>query len=215
MDPRNPLDDFPPPQEALEEPQGLIAAGGDLHPHRLLHAYRHGVFPWYEDGQPILWWSPDPRAVIFTDRVKISRSLKKTLRNKPYSVTIDTAFEDVVRACAAPRKGSSGTWITNEMRRAYLQLHRMGHAHSIEVWNEDGELVGGLYGVLLENMFCGESMFSRATDMSKVALVHLAYWLQEQGIEVIDCQLPNPHLMSLGAVEISREEFLQTYLNNP
>ncbi|MGV6859966.1 MAG: leucyl/phenylalanyl-tRNA--protein transferase [bacterium] len=213
LDPRNPLDEFPPASEALQEPEGLLAAGGDLHPQRLLHAYRQGIFPWYEDGQPILWWSPDPRALIFTDRLKISRSLQKTLRNKDYRVSINTRFEEVVRACAAPRKGASGTWITNDMRRAYLQLHRMRHAYSIEVWNPADELVGGLYGILLDNMFCGESMFNRATDMSKVALVYLAYWLEEQGIRVIDCQLPNPHLKSLGAESIPRDEFISRYVS--
>ncbi len=214
LDPRNPLETFPDTSLALDDPDGLLAAGGDLHPTRLLNAYQHGAFPWYEDGQPILWWSPNPRSVIFTDELKISRSLKKTLRNKPFTVSMDKAFTDVVRACAAPRKGAKGTWITTEMQRAYIRLYKMGHAHSVEVWDDQGNLVGGLYGILLNHIFCGESMFSRATDMSKVALVYLAQWLEEKGITTIDCQLPNPHLESLGARGISRESFINNYLKN-
>lgn len=214
LDPGDPDAPFPPVNRALQEPDGLLAVGGDLSPRRLLSAYRRGIFPWYEDGQPILWWSPDPRAIILTDQIKISRSLKKTLRNKPYTVTINHAFEDVVTACAGPRKGAHGTWITQEMRDAYVTMNRMHHAHSIEVWNDRRELVGGLYGVLVDGVFSGESLFTRERDMSKVALVYLAQWLQEQKIPVIDCQLPTAHLASMGATEISRDEYVTRYLAN-
>lgn len=214
LDPDNPYQSFPPVSAALADPDGLLAAGGTLHPARLLNAYQHGIFPWYEEGQPILWWSPNPRAVIYTDQLKISRSLKKTLRNKAFSVSFDTAFEDVIRACAAPRNYTDGTWIVDEMIQAYKELHTQGHAHSVEIWNEQGELVGGLYGILLKGLFCGESMFSRERDMSKVALVYLAQWLEHKGITVIDCQLPNPHLLSLGAVIIPRDEFVSRCLQN-
>ncbi len=212
LDPNDPHADFPPVERALRDPDGLLAAGGDLSPQRLLRAYRRGIFPWYEKGQPILWWSPDPRAVLFPDRLRISRSLRKTLRNKPYRVTFDTAFAAVVTACAAPRRGATGTWITPEMRDAYCALHAQGHAHSVEVWWPDGELVGGLYGILLPRVFSGESMFARRSDMSKVALVHLAQWLRERDVPLIDCQLPNPHLMRLGAETMPRERFVREYL---
>lgn len=212
LDPTDPDAPFPPISQALKEPDGLLAVGGDLSPRRLLNAYRQGIFPWYEDGQPILWWSPDPRAVMTTNRLNISRSLRKTLRNKPYTVTINHAFSDVINACAAPRKGARGTWITQEMIEAYIQLNRMHHAHSIEVWNDRRELVGGLYGVLVDNVFAGESLFTRERDMSKVALVYLAQWLAERGVPIIDCQLPTDHLMTMGAVEISRTEYSARYL---
>lgn len=214
LDPDNPYQPFPPVSTALTDPEGLLAAGGSLHPERLLNAYQHGIFPWYEEGQPILWWSPNPRAVIYTNKLKISRSLKKTLRNKPFQVSRNQAFEQVIKACAAPRNYTDGTWIVDEMMEAYLSLHERGHAHSIEVWNKEGELVGGLYGVLIKGLFCGESMFSRERDMSKVALVYLSQWLEEQGIYTIDCQLPNPHLMSLGAETISREDFVKHCLQS-
>ncbi len=214
LDPSDPDGDFPPVDYALREPDGLLAVGGDLAPERLLRAYRRGIFPWYEKGQPILWWSPDPRALIYTDQLKISRSLRKTLRNKVYTVSFDKDFMAVVEACAAPRAGARGTWITREMMHAYAQLHELGYAHSVEVWNGEGKLVGGLYGVLLERVYSGESMFSRERDMSKVALVYLAEWLKARQIPVIDCQLPNPHLMSLGAVTVARHEFLTRYLKS-
>lgn len=214
LDPANPNADFPPVYKALKDPDGLLAAGGDLSPGRLLNAYRHGIFPWYEEGQPILWWSPDPRAVIFTDKIKISRSLKKTLRNKSYSVSFDAAFDQVVSACAEPRKGASGTWITAGMQAAYIELYRQGHAHSVEVRDEADKLVGGLYGILLNQVFSGESMFSRQRDMSKVALVYLAQWLSARQIRIIDCQLPNSHLMSMGATTIPREIFIKKYLRD-
>ncbi len=197
---------FPPLESALREPNGLLAAGGDLSPRRLLEAYRRGIFPWFSEGDPILWWSPDPRMVLVPGEIKVSRSLSKTLRNKPYEVRFDTAFEDVLRACAAPREGEPGTWITAEMRAAYGRLHRLGHAHSVETWI-DGQLAGGLYGVALGRMFYGESMFSRARDASKIALVHLARRLQEAGFGLIDCQMRTDHLASLGAREIPRAQF--------
>ena len=212
IDPHDPSIKFPPVSEALREPDGLLAAGGDLSPERLMAAYRHGIFPWYEEGQPILWWSPDPRAIIPLDGIHISRSLKKRLRKNDYRVSFDSAFPEIVKACAAPRKYASGTWITADMQQAYVELFRRGHAHSVEVWNSDNELIGGLYGVMLERIFAGESMFSRARDGSKIAMVYLAEWLQARGIEAIDCQLPNPHLLRMGAIEIPREEFVARYL---
>ncbi len=212
IDPHDPSATFPPVSAALTEPEGLLAAGGDLSPERLMAAYRRGIFPWYEEGQPILWWSPDPRAIIPVDGLHISRSLHKRLRRDDYRVSFDTAFAEVVRACAAPRKGSDGTWITAEMQHAYIELHRLGFAHSAEVWNLEGELIGGLYGIMLEKIFAGESMFSRARDGSKIAMVYLAEWLKLRGIEAIDCQLPNPHLLRMGAIEIPRAEFIRRYL---
>lgn len=197
---------FPPLETALVEPNGLLAAGGDLSPKRLLGAYRRGIFPWFSEGDPILWWSPDPRMVLLPAELKISRSLAKTLRNKPHEVRFDTAFEDVVLACAAPREGEPGTWITAEMRAAYGRLHRLGYAHSVETWIE-GELAGGLYGVAIGRMFYGESMFSRARDASKIALVHLARCLEAADFGMIDCQMRTDHLASLGAREIPRARF--------
>ncbi len=212
LDPNENHDCFPPLQRALKDPNGLLAVGGDLSSARLLDAYRKGIFPWYEEDQPILWWSPDPRSVLFTDRIKVSRSLAKTLRNKPYSVSFNQAFDQVISACAEPRASASGTWITRDMQSAYLKLHQQGYAHSVEVWNENKQLVGGLYGILLDKVFCGESMFNRQRDMSKVALISLVEWLKIKNIEIIDCQLPNPHLTSLGAESIPRETFAKQYL---
>jgi leucyl/phenylalanyl-tRNA--protein transferase len=212
LDPNEEHEDFPPLERALKDPNGLLAVGGDLSPARLLNAYRRGIFPWYEDGQPILWWSPDPRAILFTNKIKISRSLRKTLRHKPYSVSFDLAFGQVISACAEPRKNANGTWITRDMETAYLELHRQGHAHSVEIWDKEKNLVGGLYGVLLKNIFCGESMFNRQRDMSKIALVSLAEWLNQKNINAIDCQLSNPHLTSLGAESISRTNFSEQFL---
>ena len=199
---------FPPVEQALRSPNGLLAAGGSLAPHRLLDAYRHGIFPWFNAGDPILWWSPDPRIVLFPDEFKASRSLRKTVRNKTYEVRTDTAFESVMRACAASRKGQAGSWINEEMIAAYVRLQRMGMAHSVETWQQ-GELVGGLYGISIGRMFYGESMFSRKTDASKVALAHLAAQLQRWGYGMIDCQMNTPHLASLGARELPRTEFIQ------
>jgi len=197
---------FPPLSRALQEPNGLLAAGGDLSPERLLMAYGHGIFPWFSEGQPILWWSPDPRMVLFPDELKVSRSLAKTLRKRPFEVRADTAFRAVMQGCAAPRPGEPGTWISAYMIAAYSRLHELGHAHSVEAWHGN-ELVGGLYGIALGRMFYGESMFSRATDASKIAFVHLARQLERWGFGMIDCQMKTAHLASLGAREIPREEF--------
>ncbi len=197
---------FPPVELALEQPNGLLAAGGDLSPERLLDAYRHGIFPWFNADDPILWWSPDPRMVLFPGEFKISHSLRKTLRNGDYEVRIDSTFEQVMRACAVSREGQAGTWIQEEMIAAYGELHRMGYAHSVETWM-DGELVGGLYGMALGRMFYGESMFSRRSGASKIALAHLAKQLECWEFGMIDCQMNTPHLASLGAREIPRDEF--------
>ncbi|MBI5890127.1 MAG: leucyl/phenylalanyl-tRNA--protein transferase [Nitrosomonadales bacterium] len=198
---------FPAVTQALRSPNGLLAAGGDLSTARLLEAYRHGIFPWFSAGEPILWWSPDPRMVLFPNEFKVSHSLRKTLRHGRHQVRVDSAFEQVMRACAAPREGANGTWIHEEMIAAYCELHRLGYAHSVETWM-DGELVGGLYGMALGRMFYGESMFSRKTDASKIALAHLAAQLGRWNFGMIDCQMNTPHLASLGAREIPRKEFI-------
>ncbi len=199
---------FPDPETALEEPNGLLAVGGDLSPPTLLRAYRHGIFPWYEPGQPILWWSPDPRLVLYPPRLHVSRSLRKTLRRGRYRITFDHDFASVIHACAAaPRPGQEGTWITAEMASAYLQLHRLGHAHSVEAWQGD-ELVGGLYGVALGGAFFGESMFARAPDASKAAFATLVRHLEHWDYQLIDCQVTTGHLLRLGAEEIPRRRFL-------
>jgi leucyl/phenylalanyl-tRNA---protein transferase len=197
---------FPPPEQALEEPAGLLAAGGDLSPQRLVAAYRRGIFPWYSPGQPVLWWSPDPRAVLFPEELRRSRSLMKSLRNAGFTLGVNADFAGVIDACAAPRAASPGTWITSEMRAAYLALHRLGFAHSIEV-HQRGSLVGGLYGVRLGGVFFGESMFSRQRDASKAALSHLVALCRRNNIAVIDCQLPSRHLLSLGVRCIPRAQF--------
>ncbi len=198
---------FPPLDKALVEPNGLLAAGGDLNPQRLLAAYRRGIFPWYSVGEPILWWSPDPRMVLLPHELKISRSLAKTLRNADYEVRLDTAFGDVIHACAStPRNGQAGTWITAEMQQAYRELHRLGYAHSVETWIA-GKLAGGLYGVALGQVFYGESMFSHVRDASKVALAHLCAHLKRRGFGIIDCQMETAHLASLGARPIPRRDF--------
>ena len=199
--------DFPPIEQALKDPNGLLAAGGDLSVPRLLKAYTLGIFPWFDEEQPILWWSPDPRAVLFPQDLHISRSLHKTLRSRRFTVTFDRAFEAVISNCSLPRRGSQGTWITEDIISAYVALHQRGYAHSVECWNADGELVGGLYGIALGRLFFGESMFSRATDASKVAFVHLVEQLKEWGFPLIDCQVMNPHLASLGAGLMPRSEF--------
>lgn len=199
---------FPPVSRALAEPNGLLAAGGDLSPQRLLAAYRQGIFPWFSAGEPLLWWSPDPRMVLFPEELRITRSLAKTLRNADYQVRLDTAFAAVIAACAAiPREGQSGTWITAEMQAAYSRLHALGHAHSVETWH-GGRLVGGLYGVACGRVFCGESMFSCATDASKIALAHLCRFLAAHGFGIIDCQMHTPHLSSLGARPIPRADYV-------
>jgi leucyl/phenylalanyl-tRNA---protein transferase len=197
---------FPPPEQALEDPPGLLAAGGDLSPARLLAAYRRGIFPWYSPGQPVLWWSPDPRAVLFPEEFHCPRSLAKTLRNGGFATSIDRDFAAVIDGCAAPRVASPGTWITSEMRAAYRELHRLSHAHSVEAWR-NGTLAGGLYGVRLGGVFFGESMFSAVRDASKVALAHLVAACLRSGVAVIDCQLYSRHLASLGARTIPRPQF--------
>ncbi|MGH8620145.1 MAG: leucyl/phenylalanyl-tRNA--protein transferase [Burkholderiales bacterium] len=201
-------DPFPVVETALREPDGLLAAGADLSVARLTDAYRHGIFPWFSDGQPILWWSPDPRMVLFPAELKVSRSLRKRLARGDYEVRTDTAFEQVMRACAAPRDDSGGTWITEEMIRAYGALHAAGIAHSVETWIA-GELAGGLYGVALGRMFYGESMFARVTDASKIALVHLVRQLARRNFGLIDCQMATAHLASLGARTVPRGEFVR------
>ncbi|HEX7115094.1 MAG TPA: leucyl/phenylalanyl-tRNA--protein transferase [Steroidobacter sp.] len=205
---RDSPDAFPPVDRALREPDGLLAAGGDLSAPRLIAAYRRGIFPWYSRGQPILWWSPDPRAVLKPTRMKISRSLRKTLRNRGFETKVDTAFRDVIRACGSPELRPGGTWLSPEMRAAYVRLHRLGFAHSVETWL-DGRLVGGLYGVALGKVFFGESMFSIERDASKVALKRLCDELVARGFELIDCQMATAHLMSLGAELMPRRSFIE------
>lgn len=208
IDPRGNNVDFPDVSLALDEPDGLLAIGGDLKPQRLLSAYRRGIFPWYSEGQPILWWAPNPRAVLFPERLKISRSLRKTLRNKVFTISLDRAFAEVVEACSGPRPDDDnpGTWITHEMKQAYQQLHKLGAAHSVECWHNK-QLVGGLYGVAIGQVFFGESMFTRRSDASKVAFVTLAQQLAGWGFGVIDCQIHSQHLESLGAETVDREQF--------
>jgi leucyl/phenylalanyl-tRNA--protein transferase len=203
----NPDDPFPPLSAALMDPNGLLAAGGDLSPERLIAAYRRGIFPWYSAGQPILWWSPDPRMVLFVAEFRTSRSLAKRVRRHAFEVRIDTAFRDVIEACALTlRDGQRGTWITPEMVDAYCELHRRGIAHSVECW-QGGRLCGGLYGMALDRVFFGESMFAWETDASKVALVHLMALLRTQGVPLVDCQQETAHLRSFGARPIARNEF--------
>lgn len=198
---------FPPLEAALTEPDGLLAAGGDLSPERLLAAYRLGIFPWYSVGDPILWWSPDPRMVLYPEELKITRSLAKTLRKTDYEVRLDTAFAEVIQACAnKPRATQSGTWITEEMQSAYLALHRLGHAHCVETWIDD-RLAGGLYGIAIGRVFYGESMFSDARDASKISLAHLCAYLKRAGFGIIDCQMETAHLASLGARPMRRGDF--------
>ena len=199
--------DFPALERALREPNGLLAAGGDLSAERLIAAYRHGCFPWFSEGQPLLWWSPDPRTVLFPEEFHLSRSLAKLLRQQRYRVTFDQDFAAVIEGCAGPRDYADGTWITDDMREAYIHLHRLGHAHSVETW-VDETLVGGLYGLAIGKMFYGESMFSYATDASKIAIAHLARFLEHEGFGLIDCQMNTSHLASLGAREIPRCEFI-------
>jgi leucyl/phenylalanyl-tRNA---protein transferase len=197
---------LPPTSRALIEPNGLLAVGGALTPEWLIYAYRHGVFPWYSAEQPILWWAPDPRAVLFPAEFHVSRSLRRSIAKRGYETRINGAFAEVIAACAGPRHGTAGTWITREMRDAYLLLHRRGLAHSFETWR-DGRLVGGLYGVALGRMFFGESMFTRETDASKVALARLVKECVDRHVPLIDCQMPSPHLATLGSRSIPRVEF--------
>jgi len=198
---------FPDVSRALTEPNGLLAAGGDLSPQRILTAYQLGIFPWTSPDEPLLWWSPDPRMVLFPDQIRITRSLAKTLRNAAYEVRLDSAFDEVMLACAnAPREGQNGTWISDEMREAYGTLHRMGFAHSVETWI-DGQLAGGLYGMAIGKAFYGESMFARVRDASKIALAHLGAHLKTRSFGIIDCQMETAHLASMGALPISRRDF--------
>jgi leucyl/phenylalanyl-tRNA--protein transferase len=209
LDPSSSDAPFPDVSNALTDPEGLLAAGGDLSLTRLLNAYQNGIFPWYEDGQPILWWSPNPRGILFTKNFKISTSLRRALRKHNWTVTFDGDFRKTVMACAAPRSYARGTWITNEMLEAYCDLHQAGHAHSIELWDNQERLIGGIYGVLIGKMFYGESMFSFATNASKVALTYLAMHMHSWGFPLLDCQLPSKHLTSLGAESLSREEYIK------
>jgi len=199
-------DDFPPVQQALTQPNGLLAAGDSLAPARLLAAYRRGIFPWYSGDQPVLWWSPDPRMVLFPAEFRMPRSLAKRLRRRDYEIRIDTAFEGVMCACAAPRGDGNGTWITHDMIAAYCELHRLGHAHSVETWI-DGKLAGALYGIALGRMFYGESMFTSVPDASKIALAHLVHRLESRQFGMIDCQMNTAHRARFGAREIPRREF--------
>jgi leucyl/phenylalanyl-tRNA--protein transferase len=200
-------DPFPPAELALQQPNGLLAAGADLLPSRLMDAYAQGIFPWFGSDDPLLWWSPDPRMVLFVSELRMTRSLRRVIRSGRFRVTMDTAFPAVIAGCAAPRPGQDGTWITPEMNTAYCQLFELGHAHSVEAWVGD-RLAGGLYGVALGRMFFGESMFSRESDASKVAFVHMVAQFGRWGMPLIDCQMPTSHLASLGAREIPRTEFL-------
>ncbi|WFP50526.1 leucyl/phenylalanyl-tRNA--protein transferase [Methylomonas sp. EFPC3] len=208
LDSDQPEQAFPPLDKALKEPNGLLAFGGCLSPKRIVNAYRHGAFPWFNPGEPILWWSPDPRLVLFPEHLQVSRSLTKTLRKGRFEIRYDTAFKEVIAACAAPRSDSGGTWITEDMCRAYLTLHHLGIAHSCEAWL-DGKLAGGLYGLAIGQVFFGESMFHRETDASKVAFVNLVERLSGWGYRLIDCQVRSEHLLSLGAEEIPRQRFAE------
>lgn len=214
LNPANTL--FPSPALALNEPNGLLAVGGDLSPERILAAYQQGIFPWFNPGDPILWWSPSPRTVIYPSRLHISKSLRKVIRSGTYRVSFDLCFNEVMRACAAPRAYTDGTWISEEIIAGYSALHNRGYAHSVEVWQQTGAkeaLVGGLYGMALGRIFFGESMFSRADNASKVGFAYLVQQLLTWDFQLIDCQVANDHLFSLGAVEIPREEFQQLLIN--
>lgn len=212
LDPECPTQAFPDVESALIDPNGLLAFGGCLSPQRIINAYKNGIFPWYNPGEPILWWSPDPRLVLFPDKLKISRSLKKTLNKQRFQIHYDRAFKQVMLACAAPREENGGTWINQQMLQAYQQLHELGIAHSIEAWQDD-KLVGGLYGLAIGQIFFGESMFHTVTDASKVVFVHLIQFLTDWGYQLVDCQVSSEHLISLGAEEIARSAFIN-YLNS-
>lgn len=210
-------DTFPPLESALRSPDGLLALGGDLSAKRLINAYRHGCFPWYSEGQPLMWWSPNPRTVLFPDELHIPRSLRKTMHSNYFQITYDQAFEAVIAACAEPRRSDNGTWITPDMQAAYCELHRLGHAHSVEVWHQ-AQLVGGLYGIAMGKLFFGESMFARMSDASKVGFVTLVQDLLQAGFVLVDCQMPTEHLARFGARNIPRRQFqqyLQQHLNQP
>ena len=198
---------FPCPSSALDEPNGLLALGADLSPQRLMDAYSLGIFPWFDDGEPLLWWSPDPRAILIPSNVYISNSMKKQIKKQEFTITVNHDFSQVINQCAAPRQAQQETWITSEMNHAYLELHKLGHAHSIEVW-QNQQLIGGLYGVGLGALFCGESMFHRAANASKIALIALCQHFSRFGGQLIDCQISNDHLSSMGATSLSRVEFI-------
>ena len=207
IDPDSPPDNFPPVASALSQPDGLLCFGGDLSSERLLHAYRRGIFPWYSEGQPIMWWSPAPRCVIYPQELVIRRSLKKTMRNAGFQFTIDRDFSQVISACALPRGDDEGTWITSDMIAAYTKLHEQGHAHSAEIWS-DGHLVGGLYGIAIGRVYFGESMFALKRDASKVALACMGHFLKRHNFRLIDAQVTSSHMLSMGAREISRAQFI-------
>lgn len=219
LDPSASSESFPPVELAWDEPNGLLAVGGDLSTRRLINAYDAGIFPWFNDNEPIYWWSPDPRAVLFPKSMRITSSLRKTVRNKGYRISFDEDFSATVLSCAAPRSYSKESWITAEMHTAYTRLHELGKAHSVEVRNQNNKLIGGLYGVISRGVFCGESMFSTERDSSKVALMALAAHLQAWGYSLIDCQLVNSHLLSLGAIGITRKKYIklltQSQIPNP
>lgn len=202
-----PADTFPPVDQAFDEPNGLLCAGGDLSPERLVAAYSRGIFPWFSDDEPILWWSPSPRTLLSAEQFHVSRSMRRVLQQHPYRLSIDENFAAVIQACAAPRPNSGGTWITEDMQAAYIALHEHGYAHSCEVWDGE-ELVGGIYGVAVGGAFCAESMFSRRSNTSKLALWTLLQQLQRWDFRLFDCQLWNQHLDSLGAFEVERDEFM-------
>lgn len=208
LDNNAPKQAFPDPETAEKDPNGLLAVGGDLSTDRLINAYRSGIFPWFNEGEPILWWSPDPRMVLIPDMLKVSRSLRKTLRKNHFYFTVDRAFEQVLSECAKPRDKQSGTWITPTMHQAYVNLHKNGYAHSIEAWHQ-GELAGGLYGVAIGKVFFGESMFTRVTDASKSVFCFLADILRKNQVPLLDCQIYSEHLESLGACPISRRQFTE------
>ncbi|MEM8844530.1 MAG: leucyl/phenylalanyl-tRNA--protein transferase [Pseudomonadota bacterium] len=208
LDPRDPHYPFPSAEDALDSPEGLVAAGGDLSPTRLLRAYREGLFPWYEEDQPILWWSPNPRGILYPKKFIAHKSLLRTLKRKNWKVTYDEAFQNVMIACSEPRSYSRGTWITQDMIHAYCHLHQLNHAHSFEVWNEYDQLIGGIYGISIGAIFFGESMFSRETDTSKVALLYLSAYLDHWRYQLVDTQLPSDHLKSLGGEQLARNEYL-------
>jgi len=207
LDPFDDTQPFPPAEQALEEPDGLLAAGGSLTPRRLLNAYRNGIFPWYNEGEPILWWSPNPRLTLLPDRLRVSRSLRKVLRRQEFQISFDRAFQAVIAGCAAPRPRAAGTWITPEMESAYITMHRLGIAHSVESWHDD-ELVGGLYGIAIGRVFFGESMFSRRSNASKAAFAVFVQVLKEWNYALIDCQIHTGHLAGFGAEEMPRSDFL-------
>ena len=208
LDPSDANSPFPSPEDALDYPEGLVAAGGDLSHVRLLRAYRQGIFPWYEHQQPILWWSPDPRGLLYPRDFKIHRRLKGELNNLSWRISYNEAFQNVITACAEPRSYTHSTWITKDMQHAYCDLHELQHAHSVEVWDKSNTLIGGVYGIAIGTIFFGESMFSRVANASKIALLYLSAFLDTWNYRVIDTQLPSAHLSSLGGIEMPRSEYL-------